>query len=144
MTKSNELPSSLRFAYRAFTILMLFMWVSAAHAARVEKTIHFFWSPVGYTPNGLLLSSSGTLYGVTTYGGALIRIRGGHSLAKHRLKASIRTPHPRHFFLHPPRLCRKMLPDGSRMTPYSGSLPSSRPVKLCSTCSVQPLSESES
>ena len=73
MTKSNGLPFSLRCAYRAFTILMLFAWVSTADAARVEKTIHFFWSPVGYTPNGLLLSSSGTLYGVTTYGGAYNR-----------------------------------------------------------------------
>ena len=69
MTKSNGLPFSLRFAYRAFTILMLFAWVSTAHAARVEKTIHFFWNPVGFTPNGLLLSPSGTLYGVASYGG---------------------------------------------------------------------------
>src|ERR1017187_3159032 len=73
MTKSNGLPFSLRFAYRAFTILMLFAWVSTAHAARVEKPIPFFWSPVAYAPNGLLLSSSGTLYGVTTDGGAYNR-----------------------------------------------------------------------
>jgi len=73
MKKSNGLPFSPRFAYRVLTILMLFAWGSTAHAARVEKTIHFFWSPVGYAPNGLLLSSSGTLYGVTTYGGAYNR-----------------------------------------------------------------------
>ncbi len=70
MTKTNGIPFSLRFAYWVFTILMLFAWVSIAHAARTEKAIHFFWNPVGITPNGLLLSPSGTLYGVTSYGGA--------------------------------------------------------------------------
>ncbi len=69
MTKSNGLPFSLGFAYRVFTILILFAWVSAAHAARTEKTIKLVWKPDGITPMGLLHSTSGTLYGVAFYGG---------------------------------------------------------------------------